>query len=86
MNYYWAAFAAIPGTFMRMIPTVAFNAAIVAINEKIEEISDDNFPNNRFFKYGAEGMTKSIEQAYLINIIAQEGSLPAQPVQGAIFY
>ncbi len=86
MNYYWQAFAAVPNTFMKMLPTIGFNAAIVAINEKIEDMSDETFPGNRLFKYAAEGMTKSLEQAYLINTIGQEGALPSPPVQGALFY
>lgn len=85
-NFFWSAFAAVPSTFLKLLPAVGFNSAIVWVNQRIKTMGDEQFPNNPLLMYVGEGMTKTIEQAYTINIVGLEGTLPSAPVMASINY
>jgi hypothetical protein len=85
-SFFWQAFSEVPQTASKLLPTVGFNALIVWANEKIEDMSSETFPNNNFVNYLAQGATKTLEQAYLINIIGAEEKLPQSNALGSLIY
>jgi len=91
MQAYLDAFLSTPKTWIMMLPSVLFNAGTRYVDRMIGDFSRSNFPDSSVAPYLAVGAGETLRQAYLINILKLQGSLPApsqgsQAILGAISY
>lgn len=73
---HWKAFSGIPETFMRDLPAVVYYAGSSWLNSMLHQQAKAQLPGNAYIDYFVDGLTGTLNQDYLINLIGEQDKLP----------